>query len=119
MMFGADHAFLLDRLEQDIRTAVQPRADLFSRTVSICCGRIGSLGRRVTGSSIARLIELEAWTEAALAFVTFELPAWKLRRLIYDDGVWVCTLSLHPYLPLGLDDSAEATHESLPLFSSH
>ena len=28
---------------------------------------------------------------AALALVELELPAWKLRRLIYEDGEWLCS----------------------------
>src|SRR5262249_24994509 len=40
-----------------------------------------------------------------------ELPQWMLRRLIYDDGEWHCSLSKHPALPVELDDSIEAVHE--------
>ena len=64
---------------------------------------------------VGRLIEAGAWTEAALALVELELPQWKLRRLVYDDGEWLCSLSKQPQLPLGLDDVAEASHEILPL----
>ena len=45
----------------------------------------------------------------------WELPQWKLRRLIYEDGEWHCSLSKHMGLPVSLDELAEASHESLPL----
>ena len=40
---------------------------------------------------------------------------WKLRRLIYEDGEWHCSLSKHIGLPASLDELAEASHESQPL----
>jgi hypothetical protein len=64
---------------------------------------------------VNRLIESGAWTDAALALLELELPQWKVRRLIQDDGEWLCTLSKQPQLPLGLDEATEATHEVLPL----
>jgi hypothetical protein len=35
-------------------------------------------------------------------------------RLVRDDGEWFCSLSRQPELPIGYDETAEATHESLP-----
>jgi hypothetical protein len=66
-------------------------------------------------AKIDRLIELEAWTEAALLLVEVELPQWKLRRLVYEEGAWLCSLSKQWNLPAWLGDCAEARHESLPL----
>jgi hypothetical protein len=37
------------------------------------------------------------------------------RRLIYEDGEWHCSLSKQRALPAGLDETAEAGHEILPL----
>ncbi len=71
--------------------------------------------RATMAAKIDRLIESEAWTEAALALVELELPQWKLRRLVYEEGVWLCSLSKEWNLPPWLDDCAEARHESLPL----
>ena len=64
---------------------------------------------------VDRLIGSQAWTEAALALVEHELPLWKLRRLVFEEGVWLCTLSKQRNLPIWLSDDAEASHESLPL----
>jgi hypothetical protein len=43
------------------------------------------------------------------------MPQWKLRRVIYEDGEWLCSLSKQPRLPLSLDEVAEASHEDLAL----
>ena len=53
--------------------------------------------------------------EAAFALLELELPGWKLRRLVYEDGEWICSLSKHRELPDWLDDTAEARHETLAL----
>ena len=64
---------------------------------------------------LGRLIEARAFTEAALALVAAELPAWHVRRLVFDAGGWVCSLSRHPRLPEFLDDAVDAIHDELPL----
>ena len=69
----------------------------------------------VKATRIDQLIEAGAWGEAALALIELELPAWKLRRLVYEDGQWLCSLSRQPNLPVALDDTADASHEVLPL----
>jgi hypothetical protein len=66
-------------------------------------------------AQIEQLIEAGAWDDAALAPIELELPAWKLRRLVYEDGEWLCSLSRQPNLPVALDDTADASHEVLPL----
>ena len=35
--------------------------------------------------------------------------------MVHDGAEWMCSLSRQPYLPPGLDDGVEATHECLPL----
>jgi hypothetical protein len=62
-----------------------------------------------------RLIETGAWTDAAMALVESELPSWTLRRLVYENGEWFCSLSRQPNMPADLDDSADAAHQVLPL----
>jgi hypothetical protein len=72
------------------------------------------LATRPTAARIDRLIEARAWNDAALALVELELPRW-LRRLVYENGKWHCSLSRHPNLPVALDETATASHEVLPL----
>jgi len=115
MAFGLDHATLLDGLEDDIRFAAKPSASLFSRIITGLCTRIPALDRAGLTAPIRPLLKMQAWTEAALALVRCELPAWQVRRLVYDGSAWMCSLSRQPNLPTGLDDGVDAMHESLPL----
>jgi hypothetical protein len=82
--------------------------------VTQVCRRLEAVGR-APQAKITRLIESGAWTDAALALLELELPQWKVRRLVQEDGEWLCTLSRQLQLPLGLDEVVEVTHEVLPL----
>jgi hypothetical protein len=115
MAFGLDHAALLDRLEDDIRCAAEPCARLFSEIIAGHCTRILALDGAGLTAPIRPLLEMQAWTDAALALVQCELPGWQVRRLVHDGAAWMCSLSRQPYLPAGLDDGVDATHASLPL----
>ena len=65
--------------------------------------------------ALQRLLNDGAWTDAALLLVETELPEWKLRQLALDEGRWHCSLSRQVNLPVALDETAEGTHEVLPL----
>src|SRR5262249_12991835 len=64
---------------------------------------------------LKQLIECDAWTDAALALLELELPQWKVRRIVCDDGEWHCRLSAQSWLPEGFDEIVETFHRSLPL----
>jgi hypothetical protein len=66
-------------------------------------------------AKVNRLIDGGAWIDAALALLELELPQWKVRRLLREDGEWLCSLSKQPWIPFGLDELAEASHQSMPL----
>jgi hypothetical protein len=102
-------------VSEQIRLAPAVSADLMSEIIAAACARLPVLNRAGKASSVHRLIESTAWTDAALALVEIELPMWKLRRLVFEDGRWFCSLSAQVNLPLWLDDTADATHEILPL----
>ena len=61
------------------------------------------------------LIEAAAWADAAITLVGCELPNWKLRRLVYEDDEWLCSLSRQTNLPIFLDEPAEGSHAVLAL----
>ena len=63
--------------------------------------------------ALDRLIAAGAFNDAALVLLQIALPAWKLRRLVYDDGAWHCALSRYPDLPIDTDETADASHEIL------
>jgi hypothetical protein len=111
MLFVPKHD--LNRLEASLRGAEAITPELMS-DVTHACARFAAVSRTAQ-AKVTRLIESGAWTDAALALLELELPQWKARRLVLEDGEWLCTLSKQPQLPLGLDEVIEATHESLPL----
>jgi hypothetical protein len=104
----------LNRLETNLRGARAVTAELMSDLMTQACARYAAQSRKAQIRA-NQLIESGAWTDAALAFLELELPEWTVRRLVQEDGQWLCTLSRHPQLPLELDDVSEATHEVLPL----
>jgi MYXO-CTERM domain-containing protein len=115
MLFDPKCDDRLARLTKQLRLAPALTPDLFSNVIAEGCTRLPALSRTGQVARIDRLIAAGAWTEAALALVELELPTWKLRRLVYEDGEWLCSLSRQPNLPMGLDDTADAGHEVLPL----
>ncbi|MEA2895570.1 MAG: hypothetical protein QOJ84_1185 [Bradyrhizobium sp.] len=97
-----------DGLAGRLHVASAVAADLISEV-------IGKPSHRLP-ARIERLIESDAWTDAALALLELELPHWRLRRLAYDDGEWHCALSRQRELPDWLDDrSIESRHADLAL----
>jgi hypothetical protein len=115
MAISLDDAVLLDCLEDTVRFAAKPSAGVFTRIIAGLGTRMLALDRAGRSAPIGPLLEMQAWTEAALALVQCELPAWQIRRLVHDGADWMCSLSRQPCLPHGLDDGVDATHESLPL----
>jgi hypothetical protein len=115
MVFAADHEILFDRLVDELRIAPQPAPHLFAKIIGSACTRIHILSKSGKAAGIGRLVESEAWADAALTLIELELPGWKLRRLIYEDTQWICSLSRQPNLPHAFDDTADATHEVMPL----
>jgi hypothetical protein len=114
MLFDPKHDEHLGRLEEQLRCALAITPQLMSDVIAEACTRFPAHSRTVK-AKVSRLIESGAWTDATLALVELELPQWKLRRIIYEDGEWLCSLSKQPQLPPGLDEVAEASHEILPL----
>ena len=115
MWLNPKHEDRLDRLMEQLRLAPALTADLISNVVADACTRLPELNKAGKTARLDQLIKAGAWSDAALALIEFELPAWKLRRLVYDDGEWFCSLSKQPNLPVEFDDTADARHEVLPL----
>ena len=89
--------------------------ELISELVGETCRRFPSVGRSEKTDRIERLMQSQAWTDAALALIDLELPQWQLRRLAYDEGEWYCALSRQRELPDWLDQSIETRHADLAL----
>jgi hypothetical protein len=113
MRLDANNPISLAALDNALRNAQEPSLDLFSKIINSACTRVQALGQALTHS--VRLAEIGAWTEATFALIALEMPLWSVRRLVYEDCEWLCSLSRQPNLPITFDDCAEASHEVLPL----
>ena len=111
MLFRQD---IEDRLAQDVQAASEPTIAIFSRIIANC-SRLPTLIRFRKAVQIDEMLKAGAWTDVSLAVIAYELPAWKMRRLFYEDGEWTCSLSRQPNLPAELDDTVDAHHPWLPL----
>lgn len=89
--------------------------DLLRRVIAASCPRTRSLAQAGHTSRLQQLIGAQAWMDACLELLACELPTWTLRRLVQTDGLWHCSLSRQPQLPVELDDMAEARHEEASL----
>jgi hypothetical protein len=115
MLFDTKNEDRLDRLAEQLVLAPALTRDLISSVLSEACTRLPVLRSSGKAARLDRLIEAGAWTDAALALIELELPAWKLRRLVREDGRWFCSLSKQPNLPIDLDETADANHGVLSL----
>src|SRR6516162_2150054 len=102
-------------LSERLRDAGAVTAELLSDIIREACWRYPPVHRTEKTLRIDRLIESEAWTDAALALIELELPQWQLRRIVYDEGEWHCALSRQRELPDWLDGSIESRHTDLSL----
>jgi hypothetical protein len=116
MFARGSQSFDLDLLDRELHLAAAITAPLFCKvTESAACTRLSSLQQSGAVIMLDRIIEAGAWTDAAIALIGFELPHWSVRRLVCEDGEWLCSLSRQPNLPMFLDDPAEGSHILLPL----
>jgi hypothetical protein len=102
---------LSDRLRDTCAVTTEFIAEIIRET----CRRFPSQSQTGKTARVERLIQASAWTDAALALIDLELPQWKLRRLVYDEGEWHCALSRERELPDWLDQSIETHHADLAL----
>jgi hypothetical protein len=114
-VFDAAQAVDLDRLDDELRLAPVPAPELFRKIIEHTDTHFSSRWRSEKAARVDSLIDAGSWTDAAFAIIEIGTPNWMLRRLIYEDGEWLCSLSRQPNIPVMLDDIIEACHEALPL----
>jgi hypothetical protein len=102
-------------LSDRLRDAYVVTVDFLSDLIKQTCRRFPSNGQSSKTARIERLIQSQAWTDAALALIDLELPQWQIRRIAYDEGEWYCALSSQRELPEWLDQSIEGRHADLAL----
>ena len=111
-MRNTEHDF--ERLDEALRLTPSLSAEAFGHVIEHCT-RLSSLRRAGKATKLDDLIEAGAWTDAAIALIEFELPNWSVRRIVCEDGEWLCSLSRQPNLPIFLDECAEGSHPVLAL----
>lgn len=77
------------RLQEQPACAKVVTPELMADIAAEACADIVTLGAR---AKLDRLIESNAWMDAALALIEIALPRWVLRRLIYEEGAWHLSL---------------------------
>jgi hypothetical protein len=105
----------LDELNGRLHDASEANTLLLGEVIAAACRRLPSMGQNAKSAQVERLIQAEAWTDAALVLIVLELPLWQVRRIAYDEGEWHCALSRQRELPDWLDQSIEARHADLAL----
>lgn len=102
-------------LSQRLHTATAVTRPLMLDIIEHACRRFPSLEQSERTARLTRLIDAEAWADAALLLMELELPMWQVRRIAYDEGEWHCALSRERELPDWLDAAVEARHADLAL----
>ena len=102
-------------LGQQLRATPTMTRPLMFEIIDRACRRVASFDQSERTTRLTRLIDAEAWTDAALALLKLELPLWQVRRIAYDEGEWHCALSRERDLPDWLDAAVEARHADLAL----
>src|SRR3974377_945084 len=111
MNFEVKQQVRLDALDSAVHNAEEPTLDLLAKIISGACIRISRQAKTETFDRLLDFAKAGAWTEAAFALIALELPLWRVRRLVYENGEWLCSLSYQPNLPMGVDDCAQAAQE--------
>lgn len=62
---------------------------------------------------VLQLLKAGANIDAAIMMLELRLATWRIRRLVLDDGLWHCSLSRQPHLPIDLDATSEGQHEHM------
>jgi hypothetical protein len=104
----------LEQLAKRISLAAEPSRSLIDGIVAEC-PRFNVLQQTGKVGHFDAWCKSGAWLEAAFALLAGELPKWSLRRLVKDGGVWFCSLSRSPNMPIEFDDMVEASHEDMAL----
>lgn len=100
-----------DRLRDTCAVSAEFISDIILQT----CRRAPAQNQAGKTARLQHLIRAAAWTDAALALIDLDLPQWRIRRLVNDDGEWHCTLSRRLELPDWLDEAVEGRHADLAL----
>ena len=114
MSFDAGQVDVFDRMTDLLRHATAPSEALVGEVAAACCKRPPTLAGTGTTTQIGKFIKAGAWLDATLMIVERELPQWTLRRVLYEDGAWHCSLSQQPDMPIGFNETADVSGAAAP-----
>jgi hypothetical protein len=93
-VFGLDPAIgRLRRLQKSVADADAVTPELVASILADGCPRFRQLIDARQQAFIHRLTAARAWGDLALALIDLELPNWKVRALMCEDGEWSCILA--------------------------
>jgi hypothetical protein len=115
MASAEEYALILDELDKEAQTARELGPEFFCTILNRACTRLPLLNKLGRAARLECFTKSGAWIDAVLTLIELKLPAWKICRLLYEDGEWICSISRYPNLALVFGDVAEGAHESLPL----
>ncbi len=102
-------------LGERVHNALAVTPALIADIIGQTCRRCSAQSQNSRAKRIGQLIDMNAWTDAALSLIELEMPQWQVRRITYDGGEWYCALSRERDLPDWLDRSVEGRHADLAL----
>jgi hypothetical protein len=103
-----------EELQSVIRQVDAVTPQLLSAVVDLALARWETPNRAAYARRIGEFVASRAWTDAALALVALD-RSHTIRRVVYDDGDWHCTIGSQWPVPEWLDDTVEFGHPVLPL----
>jgi hypothetical protein len=115
LRLACDQSEQIRRLDCELRRVQDVTPALVVGVLAVVEARCSAPAGRDQAARIRNLIQVQAWTDGALALLELGLPQWTLRRIVYEDGEWHCRLGKQWPLPAWLDDSVEVSHSVLPL----
>jgi hypothetical protein len=114
MSFARKAQSFPDALRDAVERAECVDAALMAAALDIACARCAAPYCADRASRIRQLIGSQAWTDAALALVELDRTS-AVRRIVFEDGEWCCTLGAQWTVPEWLDETVAFNHPVLPL----
>jgi hypothetical protein len=112
MNIAATNDFSLAQIAASLERTHEIIGEMVTDFITALCSHCKTSLRRKDESRIERLIDEEAWEGVVLTVLRIALPNWSLRRFIFEDGEWFCSLSQALNLPINVDDTADGRHQS-------
>lgn len=115
MTMQIDRHATLDAVVAQLELTDELTPALWDEAIASACARGAAMDASPIVARMRQFAADGAWVDAVFALIRVELPGWKLRRAVCEDGEWHCALSRAPQTPEWLDDAVEARHGNLAI----